>query len=103
MFERTAQLSRAGAVGATHRCFVVAVNGFAARRTNGRHFVRKRVLRAFRRVDRNDLWYDVARFLHRHGVADANVAFGDEIDIVKRGSAYGRSREPHGIEPCVGR
>ena len=47
---------------------------------------------------RDDLGNDVARLLHGHEVADADVALGDIAVVVQRRARHRTAREPDGFE-----
>ena len=92
------ELCGAGGVRATRCRLVIARNGLAAGRTNGRHFVRNKVLFSALHFNGNDLGNDIARLLNVYRITDTDIALTDEINVMERCRRDRRSRESHGLK-----
>ena len=91
------QLRGAVGVRAAHgRGALLAHNGAAARRARVGQMVRH----SPRRVgnDGDDFGDDLAGLAQTHGVADADILFGNEVLVVQGGAADGRAREQDRLE-----
>ena len=90
------QLRRALRACAAHGCAIhVALHLRSAHWAPFRQMVRHRSLRTPVKVHAHNLRNDLSRFLHDHGVADADILFRDEILVVQRGVGHGRARKAH--------
>ena len=83
---------------AAHDLALLAHRMAAADRADGREFERLRVRRPLLQHHRDDLRDDVARALHDHGVADADVLARDLVLVVQRGVGDHHAAHGDGLE-----
>ena len=82
---------------AQRHAVLVADDRRAALRATLRHMKRHGIRRALVPHDGEHLRNDLARLLHQHRVADAQIELVDEILIVQRGVRHRRPGQTHGV------